>query len=122
MHHNDTRQKIEGRFRLCHQDELAEQPCLEFRLGEGDWPLRVFLVKTEGEIHAFRNVCPHAGLPLNFKPDSFLTPDGSAIICSVHGAMFEKTSGECLAGPCFGRSLLSYPVEITGEGQVCISV
>jgi len=34
------------------------------------------------------------------------------IQCSVHGAIFEKDTGYCVAGPCYGRSLIGLPVRI----------
>jgi nitrite reductase/ring-hydroxylating ferredoxin subunit len=30
----------------------------------------------------------------------------------VHGALFEKQSGYCVSGPCFGLSLIGLPVRI----------
>jgi nitrite reductase/ring-hydroxylating ferredoxin subunit len=27
-------------------------------------------------------------------------------VCSVHGALFEKRTGYCVAGPCYGLSLI----------------
>jgi nitrite reductase/ring-hydroxylating ferredoxin subunit len=46
------------------------------------------------------------------RPDAFLTPDGSLILCSSHGALFEIATGLCVGGPCLGRSLRRVPVRI----------
>lgn len=122
MQNSDAGQQIEGRIRLCHIDEIGDSQCQEFRLGEGDWPLRVFLVRDGKAVSAFRNVCPHAGMPLNWKPEHFLTRDQSAIICSSHGALFDKTTGECFAGPCVGRALTGYALEIDAAGWITVKI
>ena len=51
-------------------------------------------------------------LKLNLLPDRFFTPDGALILCSSHGALFEKLTGYCVAGPCAGRSLTAVPLEV----------
>ena len=104
---------------LCAVDDLAEQPCRGFRVGEGPWPLSGFLVRKGNRIHAYLNRCPHAGHPLNLKPDEFLTPDRSLIVCCSHGALFEIGTGYCVDGPCAGQSLTEIPIEV-GSGYVLL--
>jgi nitrite reductase/ring-hydroxylating ferredoxin subunit len=95
--------------------ELEATGAKGFTVGEGDWPLRGFLVRTTQGVAAYVNHCPHAGHPLNFKPDRFLTSDRSLILCSSHGALFTRDAGLCIAGPCPGQSLRRVPVEVVGE-------
>ena len=90
---------------LCRLDELGATGCREFRLGSGDWPLRGFVVRAGTEVHAYLNRCAHLALPLNLLQDRFLTHDGSMLLCTAHGALFEKSTGVCVAGPCSGQSL-----------------
>jgi nitrite reductase/ring-hydroxylating ferredoxin subunit len=97
---------------LCRLDELAPEGCREFRLGAGDWPLRGFVVRVTDGVRAYVNRCAHLDYPLNYLPDRFLTHDGSMIQCYVHGAIFEKSTGYCVAGPCSGLSLHALPVRI----------
>ncbi len=97
---------------LCRLDELPPGRCREFRLGEGDWPLRGFVLQTARGIRAYVNRCPHLDYPLNYLPDEFLTYDGSLVQCTMHGAVFEKDSGLCVGGPCLGRSLHVLPIRI----------
>jgi len=92
--------------------EVPEGATRGFELGGGEWPLRGFLVRIGDEVHAYLNRCPHAGRQLNFMPDRFLTQDGALIQCVAHGALFEKNTGECVAGPCAGESLRRIPVSI----------
>lgn len=99
---------------LCSLADLEATGSKGFAVGEGDWPLRGFLVKTSKGVAAYVNYCPHAGHPLNFKVDRFLTPDRSLILCASHGALFTRDEGRCIAGPCPGMSLTPVPVEIVG--------
>lgn len=93
-------------------DELDDPGCREFQIGEGDWPLRGFVVRQGQQVFAYQNVCVHVGHPLNWSPDRFLTKDKSAIICASHGATYTIDSGECFAGPGAGRSLQAITVEL----------
>jgi nitrite reductase/ring-hydroxylating ferredoxin subunit len=95
---------------LCRLDELED--CREFRLGGGDWPLRGFVVRVSDGVRAYVNRCAHLAYPLNYMPHRFLTHDKSMIQCYAHGAIFEKSTGLCVAGPCSGLSLVALPVRI----------
>jgi nitrite reductase/ring-hydroxylating ferredoxin subunit len=97
---------------VCRLTDLDEHPARAFTIGTGDWPLRGFVVRTGTEVRGYVNRCPHAGHPLNLLPNRFLTPDGALILCSSHGAVFEKQTGYCVAGPCAGRSLRAVPLEV----------
>jgi nitrite reductase/ring-hydroxylating ferredoxin subunit len=97
---------------LCTLGEIPDGDTKGFRLGEGDWPLRGLLVREGEAVHGFVNRCPHAGHQLSFRPDKFLTPDRRLILCQSHGAMFDKSTGHCVAGPCVGESLTPVAVEV----------
>jgi nitrite reductase/ring-hydroxylating ferredoxin subunit len=98
--------------RFAHLAEIADGATRGITLGEGEWPLRGFLVRMGDSVQGYLNRCPHAGRQLNFLPDRFLTPDGELIQCLSHGALFEKATGLCIAGPCVDDSLTRLPVEV----------
>jgi len=100
-------------------DELDDPGCREFRIGEGDWPFRGFVVRKGDAVYAYQNFCMHVGHPLNWKPHSFLTRDQTRIICASHGAIYEIDSGLCVGGPCRGKSLRRVQCEIRG-GQIFV--
>ncbi len=97
---------------VCRLTDLDEYGSRAFTIGTGDWPLRGFVVRVGDQVRGYINHCPHAGHPLNLRPHQFLTADGALILCCSHGALFEKLTGLCLAGPCPGRSLRSIPLQI----------
>jgi nitrite reductase/ring-hydroxylating ferredoxin subunit len=97
---------------LCSLAELEATGSRGFAVGEGDRPLRGFVVRIAGGVAAYVNYCPHAGHPLNLRPHKFLTSDGNLIICCSHGALFARDNGLCIAGPCQGQSLTPIPIEV----------
>jgi len=96
---------------VCRLSDLTAE-ARGYTIGGGDWPLRIFVVRVGGKVHGYLNRCPHAGHPLDLLPQRFLTADGKLILCSSHGALFEKTTGYCVAGPCAGRSLTPVPLRV----------
>jgi nitrite reductase/ring-hydroxylating ferredoxin subunit len=100
---------------LCSLAELEATGSRGFTTGEGDWPLRGFVVRASKGVAAYVNTCPHAGHPLNFRPDTFLTPDRNLILCASHGALFTRDEGLCIAGPCPGQALRRVPIELVGD-------
>jgi nitrite reductase/ring-hydroxylating ferredoxin subunit len=78
-------------------------------------PLTALLVRVGEQAHAYLNRCPHAGRPLNFGPGPVLTADGELLQCHAHGALFEKHTGLCIAGPCVDDSLRRLPVTVVDE-------
>lgn len=100
---------------ICRLADLEEHGSRAFTLGEGDWPLRGFVVRCGSGVRGYLNRCPHAGHPLDLRPHRFLTPDRAMILCSSHGALFEKDAGRCLAGPCAGQQLRPLPLQLMGD-------
>jgi len=99
--------------------EIEDPGCREFSIGEGDWPFRGFVVRQGNAVHAYQNFCVHAGHPLNWGPDDFLTPDRSRIVCASHGALYDIATGRCAGGPCRGRELRSVDCEVR-DGLVIV--
>jgi nitrite reductase/ring-hydroxylating ferredoxin subunit len=85
----------------------------------GDERKRFFAVRKNGRYYAYRNNCPHAGAPLNWNTNRFLTYDNQFLLCSLHGALFEIESGHCVDGPCKGERLTKVPFEVV-DGRIVI--
>lgn len=64
----------------------------------------LIVTRVAGQVHAFRNVCPHAGRRLDWAPGAFLIDQGR-LVCAAHGACFDMANGLCVSGPCKGASL-----------------
>lgn len=71
-----------------------------------------FLIRRNDRVVGYVDRCPHAGLPLAHSLDDYLTPDEEFIVCDWHGAIFSIESGYCVGGPCAGKRLTRWPVEV----------
>lgn len=89
--------------KLCFSSDIPDGESKGFQLADSN----IFIVRQHGRLHCYVNACPHLGIPLEWKPDSFLDSEGELIQCSTHGALFVITSGECVSGPCLGKYLES---------------
>ncbi len=103
---------------LCHIDEVADPGAKGFSLKQGRKERLLFLIKKEGKVYAYENKCPHAGINLEWQDDDFLDPEKNHIQCSVHGALFNIESGDCMGGPCNGNGLTSLEIEVDGDGNI----
>ena len=97
---------------ICRLSELSDPGARAFTMGSGDWPLRGFVVRRGAQAFAYLNRCPHAGHPLNWQSNDFLTADQTLLMCRSHGACFDIATGLCVHGPCVGRELRPIAVKI----------
>jgi nitrite reductase/ring-hydroxylating ferredoxin subunit len=116
---SEPRRMIDVERVICRLDDLGASGSRGFSIGTGDWPVRGFVVRINDQVRGYVNSCPHARHPLNFQPNQFLTRDGALILCASHGALFEKSTGYCVAGPCAGQSLQTLPLEVS-DGYVML--
>ncbi len=77
----------------------------------------LILFREGDAVRAWRNICPHAGRPLDWSPGKFLRSKDGLLVCAVHGASFELGQGACVAGPCRGQALSAVPLAVV-DGQV----
>jgi nitrite reductase/ring-hydroxylating ferredoxin subunit len=101
---------MEGFFKVCRVDELADNSGRRFIVDDVD----VALFKTDGKIYALSNVCPHQHSPLIY--DGFL--EAGCVVCPAHGWMFNLETGKTPTGQ---RGLNSFEVMIE-NGDVFVKV
>lgn len=99
---------------LCALADLADPGARNLVLEIGGRRFHGFIVRRGETVTGFVDRCPHMGLPLAQKLDDYLSPDGSLIACSWHGALFRPEDGHCVGGPCAGAALTPWPVTIVG--------
>ena len=100
---------------LCRLDDVPDGGGREVALGTGETLLPVLLLRRGADVWAYRNVCPHFSLPLNYRPQTFHTYGGESIMCAHHSAMFRIDDGYCFDGPCLGASLDRLDVARRGD-------
>ncbi|MDN3640856.1 Rieske (2Fe-2S) protein [Simiduia curdlanivorans] len=102
---------------LCPTDAIGANTSKQF----AERGVKLFVVNERGVFYAYRNRCPHLGIELQWQEDKFLDFDGEMIQCSTHGALFLMHSGECVAGPCRGKSLEAISCTVINQ-QVCVDL
>jgi nitrite reductase/ring-hydroxylating ferredoxin subunit len=68
-------------------------------------PARAFALRVDGVPQGWLNRCAHVPVEMDWQPGEFLDADRRWIVCSIHGASYDPTSGRCMGGPC-GRGRL----------------
>lgn len=107
-------------MKLCDLHQLAEDTTLSLDVGKRFNGYTLLVIRNALTVQCFVNSCPHTGAPLDFPEGHFLSADKQHIQCKTHGALFSRTSGACLAGPCSGQSLRAVPVEVV-NGEVFLA-
>jgi nitrite reductase/ring-hydroxylating ferredoxin subunit len=99
---------------LCRLDEIANPGSRSFIFREGDKLFLGFVVRRGGTLTGYVDSCPHTGQPLGGPSGRHVTREGDQIICTGHGALFRIADGICTSGPCEGRRLERWDVEVVG--------
>ena len=89
-------------------DGTARNFVIELRAGR----FHGFVVRQGDTVHGWLDRCPHMLVPMARTLDDYLTPDGTLIACSWHGALFLIEDGRCVGGPCTGARLTAWPVHV----------
>jgi len=102
----------DGLVLVARTDELAPGRTKKFLLPCGGSEIEAFVVNHDGSFHAYVNRCCHIPMSMDWVENQFLTEDGAYIQCATHGALYDPTSGQCLAGPPLGQRLTVVPVVV----------
>ena len=101
-------------IRLCRLDAIADPGARNFVIQLRAGRFHGFVVRRADAVFGYVDRCPHLGVPLAQHLDEYLTPKREHIKCDWHGAVFDIGDGRCVAGPCFGDTLLAWPVWVVG--------
>jgi nitrite reductase/ring-hydroxylating ferredoxin subunit len=78
---------------------------VKFNFIEGGGNQSGFIIFFDGQYYAYKNKCQHLAVELDWNNNDFFEEEEEFIVCSTHGAIYEPSSGKCLAGPCAGKNL-----------------
>lgn len=68
-----------------------------------------------GKVYSYVNHCMHMQRRLNAEQPAIFDDTGKYLRCSMHGFIFEPSTGECLSPVCYGQHLQAIRVvEIDG--------
>ncbi len=101
-----------GRTVLCRLADVPDGGSNGFAVHWRGELLRFMILRRNDHVFVYVNRCPHARLPLDFKPGRFLDLTKTRILCTNHGALFRIEDGFCVSGPCAGTSLQRPATEV----------
>jgi len=97
--------------RICRSDELVDGGRgHRFVLDSDGSKEAAFVVRFDGQIHAYLNRCGHIPVELDWQPGELFDSSGLYLICATHGALYAPDSGLCLGGRCNGKGLTALAV------------
>jgi nitrite reductase/ring-hydroxylating ferredoxin subunit len=97
---------------IARADELRPGQTKKFVLDCDGREVEAFLVNFGGALHAYVNRCRHVAMGLDWVENQFFTADGCYLQCATHGAFYVPDTGECIAGPPCGKSLVRVPLSV----------
>ncbi len=102
---------------LLSLDRLADGGFAEVEVTIAGDAESLLLYRAGDAVRAWLNICPHAGRRLDWAPGQFLMSKDGLLVCAAHGASFELSGGQCIAGPCRGDALRAVAV-VVRDGAV----
>ena len=100
---------------LCTTEQIPEGEGRGFEIDlPGNEKLQVLIVHYNDQFFAYENACAHFGVRLDVTPDYRFLQDGD-IVCQVHYARYEATSGACIRGDCNNEGLKSLQINLVGS-------
>lgn len=103
------------RLRVVGAARLSFGASERFTFEQGGEALEGFVLRHESGVFAYLNRCPHWAVDLDLGDGRFYAEDLDRIYCKNHGALFRVPDGVCDHGPCLGRALDSFSVELDGD-------
>lgn len=100
-------------YYLCKIKDIPEGEGRAFEIKKpDDKVLQVLVVKMHGDFFAYQNACAHFGVRLDVVPGYKFVVDGE-IVCQVHYARYDITSGSCIRGDCDNEGLRPLKLKIS---------
>ena len=100
---------------IARTTELTPGTTKKFLLTCDGREIEGFVLNLGGAFHAWVNRCRHVPMGLDWVENQFFTEDGQFLQCATHGAYYLPDTGECIAGPPCGKSLVRVPITIEGD-------
>ena len=100
---------------IARTTDLAPGETKKFVLDCDGREIEGFVLNIAGAFHAYVNRCRHVPMGLDWVENQFFTEDRQFIQCATHGAYYLPDTGECIAGPPCGKSLVRVPIRIEGD-------
>ncbi len=101
--------------RIVAVEEIPDESTFLFTVRNGFDLEEAIIVRLDDGVAALKNYCPHWTDVRIDKGSGAETRDGE-LVCTKHGATFERATGECTYGPCEGARMEE--IDVTVEDGV----
>ena len=99
--------------------DIPDNEAKEYEIEHDDETVEVFVVRKGANFFGYVNYCPHAGTPLNWSIDRFMTLDKNIFSAPPMVQNFVSRTGS-ISGPCVGDCLA--PLDLRLEnGQLVLT-
>lgn len=103
---------------ICDSTALNDgERGVRFEVSRWGEAAQAFVIRYRGRVYGYLNQCGHVPAELDWQPGEFFDYSKLYLICTVHGALYSPSSGQCLSGRCAGRGLVPLVV-FEREGKV----
>ncbi len=105
---------------ICSLEDLQKVSYLTRAILFKKQPTSALVFWLDGQAYSYVNHCMHMHRPLNGEQDAIFDETGRYLRCSMHGFIFEPTTGECQSPVCLGQRLQSLRLQVL-DGVVYLS-
>jgi nitrite reductase/ring-hydroxylating ferredoxin subunit len=105
--------------RIAAVEEVPEEGSLLFTVRDGFDREEAILLRLADGVVALRNYCPH-WTDVRLDSGSGATVRNGELVCTKHGATFDRATGECTHGPCEGATIDRLDVTVA-DGDIYLT-
>ncbi len=105
---------------ICNREQLYDLDYLIQQINYKKQSYTAIVFYFEDTLYAYLNHCMHMHRALDCQQDNVFDKDKKRLRCSMHGFVFEPTTGECLSPVCLGQKLTALKV-LEMDGQIYFS-
>lgn len=108
--------RLEPRFAVCASNALADGQFRKLAIIFEGQAEECLLIRHAGRVHAYINRCVHMPRRLDGEAPQIFDPTGRFLRCTMHGIVFEPSTGASVSAICEGERLRAIEVyEADGE-------
>lgn len=107
---------MKTRIWVCRNEQIAEGHYKRVEVTYGDESSSVVVFRYQGHCLAYRNQCVHMPRRLDCERDMIFDDTGQHLRCSMHGIVYDPTTGESISSICQGEKLTPVKIQEDQDG------
>lgn len=101
-------------IKICTTEDVPKSKIICVRENSSKTDQEAIIINHGGDYYCWLNYCQHI-TTVHLDKGPGITDRNGEIICTNHGAMFDKETGHCTFGPCKGAYLSAIEIEIIDD-------